>query len=124
MSQAQLDLRELALERPNVQVGAKSRRRDWMTRYVIPLGVLAGFSGLLVVAAGEQWLPRESVTVVPVIVSRADVQQEGTPLFKLQVGLSRGQLPLTFPPSPKESSRSSLWWKGTKSMLACPLPSL
>jgi RND family efflux transporter MFP subunit len=44
--------------------------------------VLAGFALLLALAASEQIMPRKAVTVVPVVVTRAEVQQEGTPLFQ------------------------------------------
>jgi RND family efflux transporter MFP subunit len=49
---------------------------------VLPLGIFLGFVALLGAAAGRQWLPSKPVTVVPVIVKRAEVQQAGTTLFQ------------------------------------------
>lgn len=82
MAHAQLDLRELALERPSAERSKRVRRRPWVARYVVPGAVLAGFAALLAIAAGERLLPRRPVTVVPVVVTRAEVRQEGTPLFQ------------------------------------------
>ncbi len=53
-----------------------------MTRYVLPIGILLGFVVLLGVAAGRRLLPSTSVTVVPVIVKRAELQQAGSTLFQ------------------------------------------
>jgi RND family efflux transporter MFP subunit len=52
------------------------------SRYVLPGVLIAGFVGMLGWAARDAYLPRRSVTVVPVLVSVADVQMAGTPLFK------------------------------------------
>lgn len=82
MAHTQLDLQELALERPGTQTSKRVGRRPWLTRYVVPAGILAGFTVLLAIAAGERLLPRRAVTVVPVVVTRAEVQQEDTPLFQ------------------------------------------
>ena len=41
-----------------------------------------GLSALFGWAARDSFLPAQSVTVTPVIVTRAEVQQEGTPLFQ------------------------------------------
>lgn len=82
MTHAQLDLRELALDRPKNEPAAKPRRRPWLTRYVVPGGILAGFLALIGLAAREHFMPQQEVTVVPVVVARAEVQQEGTPLFQ------------------------------------------
>ena len=82
MSHAQLDLRELALERPKHEPETKPRRKPWLTRYVIPGGILVGFLVLIGVATREHFMPHKAVTVVPVVVVRAEVQQEGTPLFQ------------------------------------------
>lgn len=84
MSKTRLDLSQLALDRsPDGRSSAKKpRRRRWVSRYVVPFGILLGFVGLLSAAAGRQWLPAKSVTVVPVIVQRRAVQQGGTALFQ------------------------------------------
>lgn len=82
-SRPQLDLSQLALNRaPHVETAVKPRRQRWMTRYVLLIGILLGFVVLLGVAAGRRLLPSTSVTVVPVIVKRAELQQAGSTLFQ------------------------------------------
>ena len=84
MSEPQLDLSKLALDRsPSTSGNArKPRPSRWLSRYVLPLGILTGFIALLGAAAGRQLLSKQSVTVVPVIVKRGEVQQAGTTLFQ------------------------------------------
>lgn len=78
-----VDLRQLAFERqPSASSSAIKTRRPWMTRYVLPGAILLGFASLFLWAAKDTLLPAQSVTVTPVIVTRAEVQQEGTPLFQ------------------------------------------
>lgn len=80
MTESTLDLRQLALERPsNLQ---NPRPRRWLSRFVLPGIILAGFVTLLGVAAGMQFLPVPGVTVVPVITKRGDIQKSGTVLFQ------------------------------------------
>lgn len=83
-SQPKLDLSQLALDRSprGEATPRKPRRKRWMTRYVLPIGILIGFVALLGVAARRRLLPSTSVTVVPVIVKRAESQQAGTTLFQ------------------------------------------
>ena len=85
MSDTQLDLSRLALDRPAETGGTTRTRRanrKWITRYVVPGAILVGFSILLVAAAGRSLLPKPSVEFVPVIVKRTAIQQSGTPLFQ------------------------------------------
>lgn len=82
MSSQQIDLSQLALDRPAAPRSQGKRRRRWIARYGIPGGILVSFVGLLVAAAGARWLPAKPVAVVPVIVTRAEVQQSGAPLFQ------------------------------------------
>ncbi|MFK8114078.1 MAG: efflux RND transporter periplasmic adaptor subunit [Rubripirellula sp.] len=83
MNEPQLDLSRLALDRsPSDVAQNKPRRRRWVSRYVLPSGILLGFLALLGIAAGRHWLPKTSVAVVPVIVKRSAVQQGGSPLFQ------------------------------------------
>ncbi len=53
-----------------------------MFRYALPIGILLSFVALLIAAAGNRLLPARAVTVVPVIVKRAELQQAGTSLFQ------------------------------------------
>ena len=78
-----IDLSQLANARkPAAASSALKKRRRWLTRYVMPLGILAAFAGLFAWAARDSFLPAQSVTITPVMVTRAEVQQEGTPLFQ------------------------------------------
>ncbi|QDS95955.1 HlyD family secretion protein [Roseimaritima multifibrata] len=81
MNDNSVDISQLALDR-TVPDSAPSRGRKWGLRYGIPLAILAGFLILLGAAAGKQWMPRQEVTVLPVLVKRGEVQQTGTPLFQ------------------------------------------
>ena len=84
MSDTKLDLSRLALDRSPTgeAMSKKPRPRRWLSRYVLPVGILLGFLILLGAAAGRQLLPAQSVTVIPVIVKRSAVQQAGTTLFQ------------------------------------------
>ncbi|MCA9133951.1 MAG: efflux RND transporter periplasmic adaptor subunit, partial [Planctomycetales bacterium] len=83
MSNAKLDLSQLALDRAPASEGKpRSHRRRWLTRYALPGSMLFGFLTLLAVAAGTSILPRPTVEVVPVIVKRTLQQTAGTPLFQ------------------------------------------
>lgn len=78
-----VDLSQLAVERtasPTSQPSGPSRR--WFSRYVLPLGLALAFGGLLAWAMRDSLLPAQPVTVMPVLVARAEVQQAGTPLFQ------------------------------------------
>ncbi|QDT10163.1 efflux RND transporter periplasmic adaptor subunit [Planctomycetes bacterium K23_9] len=84
MNESKLDLSQLALDRsPTGESSSKMPRpKRWLSRYVLPMGILLGFIALLGAAAGRQMLPSQSVTVTPVIVKRSAVQQAGTTLFQ------------------------------------------
>lgn len=77
-----LDLRQLAVDRTHDQTTEDSRPQPIISRYVLPGLVIAGFLGLTVWAGRESLTTRHPITVTPVILSRADVQQSGTPLFQ------------------------------------------
>lgn len=79
---SQVDLRQLAVERPAAGSRPLARRRAWLTRWALPLSIVAGFIGIAGWSAREYWLPAKPVTVVPVILAKADIQQAGTPLFQ------------------------------------------
>lgn len=82
----QLDLSQLAVNRDQPAKTPAKIKRSWLTRYVLPGGILLGFVGLFAWAARESFLPTQSITIMPVVVSRAlfshDGKQEGTPLFQ------------------------------------------
>ena len=77
----QLDLRQLAVDRSGA-TRSRQRRRRVVSRYVLPAVIGFTFLGLLAWAARDHLLPARPVTVVPVVVTRAEVQQAGTPLFQ------------------------------------------
>jgi len=83
-SQTPIDLSQLAIHRElhSELIGKHPRRKRWLVRYVLPIGILLGFIALFVMAAGRQSWPSTSVTVVPVIMQRAERQQAGTILFQ------------------------------------------
>ena len=81
MGESQLDLSRLALDRSPSDARRRKPRR-WVSRYVLPLGILLSFIALLSVTAGRQLLSKPSVTVVPVVVKRSAVRQAGTQLFQ------------------------------------------
>lgn len=78
----QLDLRQLAIDRSKPAATARPRKRRIVSRYVVPTAVVVGFLAMLAWAARERLLSAREVTVVPVVVARAEVQQAGTPLFQ------------------------------------------
>ena len=78
-----VDLSQLAVERTTTSgpaVDGQSRR--WFSRYLLPLGMALAFLGLLAWATRDSLLPAQPVTVIPVLVARAEIQQAGTPLFQ------------------------------------------
>ena len=77
-----IDLSQLAVRRDAPHASAVRHRSRWLLRYAVPGAILAGFAGLFGWATRASFLPAHSVTVTPVVVTRAEVQQEGTPLFQ------------------------------------------
>ncbi len=86
MLKSPLDLSQLALERvPTNHFPSKpplQHKKRWVSRIVLPIAILSGFLALLVAAAGDRLIPARSVTVIPVIVKRAELQQAGSTLFQ------------------------------------------
>jgi RND family efflux transporter MFP subunit len=79
----QVDLRQLAVRRDSAQYGTDRRRRShWLSRYVLPAAALLAFAAVLLWAVRDSLLPSKPVMVVPVLTSRAEIQQEGAPLFQ------------------------------------------
>ena len=79
---SQLDLSQLAVDRSQPEKATVKVKRSWLTRYILPFGILFGFLSLFVWAARDSFLPAQSITITPVVVSRAEIKQEGTPLFQ------------------------------------------
>jgi len=78
---SELDLKQLALDRGDRSRPNRARRRV-VSRYLIPAAIGVGFSAMLGWAARDHFLPRKPVTVVPVVMTRAEIRQAGTPLFQ------------------------------------------
>lgn len=81
-STSQLDLSQLAVDRSGSKTTHLKPNRSWLTRYVLPLAILLGFVSLFGWAARESFLPAQPVTIMPVVVSKAEIKREGTPLFQ------------------------------------------
>ena len=81
----ELDLSQLAGERPNSNPKARSQplsKNRWVIRYVLPLSILLAFGWMFLSSAWESIAPSKEVSVTPVISARAEVQQSGQPLFQ------------------------------------------
>jgi HlyD family secretion protein len=76
-----VDLRQLAVSRESAPASVAPRRHI-VSRYIVPGVVLAGFLALGGWAARDSLLPAHPVTVVPVLTTRAELQQSGVPLFQ------------------------------------------
>ena len=77
-----VDLRQLKFERRAPTASKLQMPRHWISRYVAPISLLGAFAGLFVWSARDSLLPAQEVPVTPVIVTRAEMHQEGTPLFQ------------------------------------------
>ncbi|QDV25438.1 efflux RND transporter periplasmic adaptor subunit [Aureliella helgolandensis] len=87
MATPNIDLSQLALERPEVTPAAESAAagkaiRRWLVRYGLPAAILLGFSTLFLAALGFQLTPITPVEVTPVVVKRNSAPAQGTPLFQ------------------------------------------
>ncbi len=77
-----VDLRQLSFERTAPKSSSLKMPRNVFSRYVAPISMLGAFAGLFVWSARDSFLPAQDITTTPVIVAKAEVQQEGTPLFQ------------------------------------------
>ncbi len=77
-----VDLRQLAVRRDDAPPRPPARRKHFVARHLLPATVLLGFLAVAGWAARDSLLPSKPVTVVPVLATRAELQQEGTPLFQ------------------------------------------
>ena len=79
---APVNLKELAVRRDTGSGSSLAPRRHLVSRYLLPGALVTGFLALTIWSARDAWLPRQSVTVIPMHVSLSEVQTAGTPLFK------------------------------------------
>lgn len=78
---AEVDIKQLAIVRGEEHV-PPHRRRHFVSRYLIPGALVAGFAVLVVWASRDMLSPPQDVWVVPVLASQSAAQSEGTPLFQ------------------------------------------
>lgn len=76
------DLKQLAVDRVPADGSVAPPPTRVIVRYVLPCLILFGFIGMVAWASRDRWLLSTPVSVVGVIVSRAEIQQTGTPLFQ------------------------------------------
>jgi len=81
-----VDIKQLAVDREhshrNAHRDSVGPPRRLLSRIVLPALLVTGFALVSAWAARDSLLPRRDVTVMPVHVSTAEVQESGTPLFK------------------------------------------
>ncbi|MHC4876073.1 MAG: efflux RND transporter periplasmic adaptor subunit [Planctomycetota bacterium] len=80
-----VDIKQLAIDRGGSDRGELTSigpPRRFVSRYVIPTGLIIGFALVSAWAGRDSLLPRKDVTVIPVHVTTAEVHQSGTALFK------------------------------------------
>ena len=77
-----VDLRELAIDRDAASASAVRIRRRWLSRYALPATLILAFLAVMGWAMRDAFLPATPVTVLPVHLSRSEMQEAGTPLFK------------------------------------------
>jgi len=78
----EIDLTQLAVDREPSATTSIKRRRPYLSRYLVPGFLVLGFLAIVAWALRDLLLPGIPVTVIPVHVSQAENQQQGTPLFK------------------------------------------
>jgi multidrug efflux pump subunit AcrA (membrane-fusion protein) len=72
----------LAVDRTSTATAVPAKRQNLLTRYALPVGILLAFIGVIGWSLQDSLLPAKTVTVTPVVLMRAEVQQSGTPLFQ------------------------------------------
>lgn len=78
---SQLNLKDLVVTRESPVTILHPPRR-WFSRYVVPISVMLGFVGMILWASRDRIQPRKEVTVVPVIMTKGEVANEGATLFQ------------------------------------------
>lgn len=76
------DLQQLVVDRKKTAAGTPHRPRRRFSRYVLPATLIVGFLALVGWALRDAFLPARSVTVLPVIVAKAETHQSGAVLFR------------------------------------------
>lgn len=79
---SEVDIRQLAIVREEASSPKTRRHFHLMTRYALPGSLIVGFLLLIGWASRDTLMPPRDVWVVPVLVTHAMVQSEGTPLFQ------------------------------------------
>jgi multidrug efflux pump subunit AcrA (membrane-fusion protein) len=79
---SQVDLRQLAVDRTTKATATGPQRRNLATRYGLPLAILIAFAGVIGWSLQDSFLPAKAVTITPVVLTRAEIQQSGIPLFQ------------------------------------------
>src|SRR5688500_8637042 len=77
-----VDLRQLAVDRSGGGADTAPKRRNLVTRYGLPLALLLAFAAVVGWTLRDSLLPAQAVTITPVVLARAEIQQSGTPLFQ------------------------------------------
>ena len=78
----QVDISQLAGNTERAPLPTLRAPNRWITRYLLPFVVVAAFVGVFVWSVWDSVVPAREVTIAPVVVARAEVQQAGTPLFQ------------------------------------------
>lgn len=79
---SQVDLRQLAVDRSHSTSAVAGKRQNFSMRYGLPLAILGTFVAVIAWSLQDSLLPAKAVTVTPVVLARAEVQQAGTPVFQ------------------------------------------
>jgi HlyD family secretion protein len=77
-----VDLSQLAVDRSGSAAITTAKRRNLATRFGLPLGILVAFAAVIGWSLQDSLLPAKPVTITPVVLTRAEVQQSGTPVFQ------------------------------------------
>ena len=77
-----VDLKQLAVDRGRYSPTDLAPPRRLVSRYLLPVILIAGFLCLFAWAARDAFLPRTKVTITTVHSTREEMQAAGTPLFK------------------------------------------
>ncbi|TWU05253.1 Multidrug resistance protein MdtA precursor [Symmachiella macrocystis] len=78
---SKVNVKELAIQRDQDDRPRIAPKRRIVSRVVLPAVMIVSFLSVLAWAARDVYLPRTSVTVIPVRMSLSELQAEGTPLY-------------------------------------------